>query len=256
MYRGFNLKINRYSQENYELVVSQYDQNKEGAKGVLESFISTSGEIDGTKIQNDWFPLIKADVFISHSHKDLNLAISFAGMLKKHFKLTSFIDSCIWGNSDNLLKKIDDKYCFNPGRLTYNYKSRNASTSHVHMMLSTALSMMIDRTECLFFLNSPNSITANELINKTESAWIYSEITLSNLIRKKKLEEYRLVQKTKYFEKGLGGVNESFKPIYELPLDHLKSIDFEDIKRWEKEWDNEGYPLDKLYEQNPLFSIQ
>jgi hypothetical protein len=59
------------------------------------------------------------------------------------------------------------------------------------MMLSTALSMMIDKAECLFFLNTPNSIQATEAIDRTKSPWIYHEISISSLIRKRRLSEYR-----------------------------------------------------------------
>lgn len=46
-----------------------------------EYIIGESGIIDGTKLQNDWFPQIDCDIFISHSHKDENLAITLAGWL-------------------------------------------------------------------------------------------------------------------------------------------------------------------------------
>lgn len=47
-------------------------------------------------MQVSWFPQIKADVFISHSHSDEKLAIIFAGWLYNAFGLTAFIDSCVW----------------------------------------------------------------------------------------------------------------------------------------------------------------
>ncbi|MCC5439660.1 hypothetical protein [Clostridium botulinum] len=46
---------------------------------------------------------------------------------------------------------IDNNYCFNKDTETYDYIKRNYSTSHVYIMLSTALSMMIDRAESIFF---------------------------------------------------------------------------------------------------------
>ncbi len=42
---------------------------------------------------------------LSHSHKDKKLAIEFAEWLKKEAGLTTFIDSCILGYSNELLKK-------------------------------------------------------------------------------------------------------------------------------------------------------
>ena len=63
-------------------------------------------------MQANWFPQIKADIFISHSHKDKGLALALAGWLEETFGLTAFIDSCVWGYANKLLKMIDDEYCY------------------------------------------------------------------------------------------------------------------------------------------------
>lgn len=55
-------------------------------------------------MQSYWFPKINADIFLSHSHKDEKLIIAFAGWLKDTFNLDVFIDSCIWGYSNDLQK--------------------------------------------------------------------------------------------------------------------------------------------------------
>lgn len=117
----------------------------------LNNYIGVDGIINGCELEADWFPKVQADVFLSHSHKDEELAIRLAGWLYDKFKLTTFIDSCIWGYSDNLIRRIDDKYCKNYKNQTYYYKKRNTSTSHVHMMLMNALMKMIDKSECIFF---------------------------------------------------------------------------------------------------------
>jgi len=41
----------------------------------------------------------------------------------------------------------------------YDYELRNYTTSHVHMMLSTALTEMIDNTECIMFYNTSLSVS-------------------------------------------------------------------------------------------------
>lgn len=58
-----------------------------------------------------------------------------------------------------MLRQIDDKYCRNKTGDTYNYDRRNYSTSHVHMMLSTALTEMMNISECIMFFNTPNSVS-------------------------------------------------------------------------------------------------
>lgn len=156
---------------------------------------------------------------------------------------------------------IDDEYCYQKETNTYNYQKRNYSTSHIHMMLSVALTQMIDNTECLFFLNTPNSITPNTVINQTESPWIYSEIAMSRLIRKKELKEYRDMAVTESQKAFAGGGTLNVR--YDLPTEHLTEIDANILETWE----NSGcslsspnheylqYPkklrvhgLDKLYE--------
>lgn len=152
MYRGFQIKLDdddvNYSEYKTLLTKGKerYSKQKKDIKLVLESFILSNGKIDGSSFINNWFPQIHADIFISHSHKDKNLAIALAEWLFEEFGLNTFVDSCIWGNSTELLLEIDKEFSdFNPNRNTYNYNKRNNSTSHVHIMLSTALSMMIDK---------------------------------------------------------------------------------------------------------------
>ncbi len=169
-----------------------YSKMKKQINKSLDNYIGVNGIINGSELQADWFPSIEADIFLSHSHKDENLAIKFAGWLYYKFGLITFIDSCIWSYSDDLLKKIDEKYCKNKKRKIYYYDTRNISTSHVHMMLMNALMKMIDKSECVFFLNTDNSTikTKEEIdknIEKTYSPWIYSEINATNLIRRKPL---------------------------------------------------------------------
>ena len=178
MFRGFNIDLNwneKYDNDFYAIGKKVFASYENDVKDNLKNYTLMNGVLDGTKMQDDWFPQIDADIFLSHSHSDEKRAIAFAGWLYEKFGIKTFIDSCIWGYSNNLLKMIDDKHCYQEHNNTYNYNARNYSTSHVHMILSVALTKMIDNTECIFFLNTPNSISASTIIDKTESPWIYSE---------------------------------------------------------------------------------
>lgn len=184
MYRAYKISINdafNKFTENSD-VSSKFDSvyrefmTKNKLKKMIKESSFEEGTLHADSIWDDWFPEIKADVFISHSSTDVNDAKKFANFLKEYFNLTSFIDSDIWGHADELLRDIDNTYCLNHGGETYDYKKRNASTAHVHMILSHALTRMIDKTECVIFLESDNSITTKDAVNKTYSPWIFHEL--------------------------------------------------------------------------------
>lgn len=196
MFSKFKLKeIEQFYDSEYKSIGQEhYNKMKTELQKSLEEFIGADGIIDGTKLQQYWFPIKdKFNVFLSHSHDDEELAIYLAGFLRKELKLNVFIDSCLWGYSNDLLRKIDEKYCRHSDGTSFDYDKRNYSTSHVHMMLSIALSRMIDNCEAIFFLNSENSISLSEEIEKerTSSPWIYNELSLADMIEIRPINEYR-----------------------------------------------------------------
>ncbi|MGI0529905.1 hypothetical protein [Treponema socranskii] len=223
-------------QKLYESMKKKIDTN-------LGNF-SINGKLDATKLTENWFPQIDADIFISHSHKDFDSALTLAGFLYKKLDLICFIDSCVWGYSDKLLKAIDVKYCKNINENTYDYDLRNLSTSHVHMMLTVALTKIIYRTESLFFLNTPNSILPKDSIkNKTLSPWIYTELSMIKFIEKKSVKAHRQIIEN--FSKSM----DSFDVEYEVDsLNDLQTLSFEEIKQWGNSIFNNKYEaLDYLY---------
>ena len=251
MYRGFNIINVLFRNDNGifidgESIVNDY---KELIASKIDSFVLNNGKIDGIKMQSTWFPKINADVFISHSHQDERLAIALAGWLKSRFGLNAFIDSCVWGYSNDLLKQIDEEHC-KTGDSLYSYDSRNYSTSHVHMMLASALTMMIDKTETLFFLNTPQSLSADDIKKKTMSPWIYYELTTSRYIRKPKPS--RLIPHA---------LNEDFKLIKKAAPNIEYTVDFTDfitldgnkLKEWSECTESQGVrALDELYSLHPI----
>lgn len=229
---------------------SIHKKNKEVIQCSLDEFKNADKSLDAKRIIDNWFPEIEADVFLSHSHKDENTVIGFAGWLKKEFGLDSFIDSEVWGYSDDLLKEIDDNYCRNNCSETYNYAMRNRSTSHVHMMLSTALMNMIDRCECIIFMNTPNSYKPKDYFHdegKTESPWIYSEISMTKMLRQRTPWEHRRkIAIESYSEER---ASEKGDVVMKYPLDmlHLTPLNIEDLNNWIKQKNNKFDSLDVLY---------
>ena len=84
MYRGFNLLLkNNFFKQDFEkfqeIGVKSFLNQIAKIIEKISSFANGDGSLDGTKMQKNWFPQIKADIFLSHSHKDEKLAIALAG---------------------------------------------------------------------------------------------------------------------------------------------------------------------------------
>lgn len=268
MFAGFNLPIDRngfeklirndmMSFEEYRLQGEmQLKLDKLNCKVALEEYV-INGVSDGTKIESDWFPQLNADVFISHSHKDEDLVMALAGWLNKKFKLTCFIDSCVWGYANDLLENINSKYSNKRddgnGGVLYNHTKCNIAASHVHMMLCMALQKMIDKTEAVIVVNTENSIKKYEDVydKSTFSPWIYAEIVCTQTVRNRELSEYRKGEKLMHFSEH-AEINNSYQAAYKVSLDHLKDIDTNELDEWLHNWCNVSnkksrYSLDELY---------
>ncbi|MDT2893514.1 toll/interleukin-1 receptor domain-containing protein [Lactococcus lactis] len=260
MYKKFNLelkddRINYFSNISENDVESYKNKVEKISKELLADFeeslvVTENGTIDGTKTIETWFPNYKADIFLSHSHKDIDLAIKLACWLENNFGVRVFIDSLLWKNIDDLQKEIDKKYTFSEITKTYDYDLRNITTSHVHAMLSTALNDMIDSSECVMFLNTPSSIELSTLKNSTFSPWIYSEIKAANLLRtnipKRHLESGI---EDKFLFHNRDAMNESLKIMYPADLSRFHKIEYSALEGWKLlNGNNRGIEsLDLLY---------
>lgn len=254
MYRGFNLEIDRCVLPLSDFISYKMRDKNQFPKLDFFSFLK-KGTLDGNEIIKEWFPNnIKYHIFLSHSHKDEDLALKIAYLLKERHKLEVFVDSDIWGNSIDLLKRINDRYCIaEKDKTLYDYDKCNYSASHVYLMLINSLNIMIDRCEALFFLNTPNSILLEDNLDnlddldRTLSPWIFSELQTSKIIRKKiPNRNIPLMESTKYFSTDL-------KISYSLELDHLTDISQDDFLKWiNGNYNNPNSALDGLYEIYPL----
>lgn len=247
MYRGYNLTDVTFTKNalNYQRGKDLYENFKKAIQPSLKSYIIDNGILDAEEIQKDWFPEVNAHIFISHSHKDEDLAIALAGWLSNKFGLKAFIDSCVWGYANNLLKILDDEYCKHSYSDLYDYNKRNYSTSHVHMLLMTALNKMIDKTECVFFLNTENSVSIVSGIKScTLSPWIYGEIETTRIIEKH--HPNRKEQKLFSLEKA----KDSLPNIaYPMDMSHLHNLTSRTLQQWEQcsKYNSEEKTLDILY---------
>lgn len=243
MFKGFMLDesflelIPNEKREHYEsLGKNELEKIKGNIRKNLDEFLLPKKEIDATKLQEEWFPEVEADIFLSHSHQDRDKALILAGYLYERFNIKVFVDSCIWGYSDELLELINETYNVEKkdgSTTTYNHKKATWSASNVHLMLSTALNKMIDKTECIFFLNTPNSVGTKDVENeeRTKSPWIFSEIAFTKFVRRKvpkRTKELFVESAGETIKKDAEGIGFSYK----LFTDNLDLLNIDIFKKW------------------------
>ena len=204
--------------------IYNFKLKKANFKKSIRQFIKPeAGILNGSTIKDVYFPSttldgFKYDFFISHSHNDEKAAIVLASWLETYYDCSCFIDSLVWKSADELLKEIDDRYCYKKHTKTYDYKKRNFTTSHVHAILSMALLETIKNSKCCIFIESDESISlSNGLRKKTFSPWLYEEIKYMTL--------FQPTNSTKYFAKT-DSLNENFKVKYDA--DELERFPFLD----------------------------
>ena len=222
MKQGYLLKLSR----NDYVELGKYTQERnvlpQSIRESLEQVSLNNKFVDGTKIQDDWFPEVDANVFISHSGKDEKLAIELANYLFDKYGIKSFVDSQVWGYFPDLMEKLDNGLDTNNNKVKlYKYDKCSA---HVHNMLSIALAKMIQKCDYFIFLDSCNS--RNSMTDMTESPWIYFELSLSHILMPK---EEVIIEGLEYFS----------DIAYKAPTKHLKHITISD--------------LNTIFEKNKMF---
>lgn len=109
-------------------------------------------------------------VFLSHSSKDKDAVYKFVSYLKQQEGINAFVDSMVWDNYKDLLNEFA-KVCEGQEKLNI--------AAHLHMILASSLTYMINACDCFIFLASENSISNG---NYTFSPWIYHELLTASII--------------------------------------------------------------------------
>ena len=156
----------------------------------LDDYISNDC-IDLSVIEDDWFPHIDAQVFLSHSHRDEVQVKKLAEHLYNEYGLSCFIDSMVWGYSDDLLLHLNNKLIPENASDEEKKRMQNKNSSVVYILLQSALAKMIDHCECVVFVDTPNSIDFISESSYTNSIWIYNELLMATRMRTKPYEYYR-----------------------------------------------------------------
>lgn len=245
-----------------------FEADKVKIKDTIEKYYLESDQtlLDGNKIMEEWFPLVESEIFISHSHADIEEIYELVGFLNIEFGIKAFIDSAVWGYADELLKMIDDRHCKNKNIDTYDYNKRNVTTSNVYLMLINSLQNMIDNTECVIFAQTPNSIKkiTKQFEDSTYSPWIFSELNIVDKIRvKKPIRNYEFKVHMNFEKRA--EVNEvlleNVQVAYKIneQLSKLETLSNEDLMKWKRNKVNVPTAqrnLDRLYLLKGIFEYE
>lgn len=149
-------------------------------------------------------------VFLSHSSKDKNTVYKFASFLKQE-GINAFVDSMVWDNYKDLFNEFA-KGCKEQEKLNI--------AAHLHIILASSLTYMINACDCFIFLASENSISNG---NYTFSPWIYHELLTASIIQKK---EFLLKENV---------AREDFNVQYNIPfIENFELVNFSGILNWIK----------------------
>ncbi len=161
-------QINEAAKKIYELIKK--------AKHSNDDIILNHNEIKEAFFSPFKPQLKNAQVFLSHSHADINKALEVKNYLENQIKRKVFIDLLFWDYKDNVLNelaKYDDIS-----------KIKDAFT----LILRESLQDMIEKCPYFVFLQSKNSVSNQglsrnqDLLKITYSAWIYEELKIAHSI--------------------------------------------------------------------------
>lgn len=155
----------------------------------INHYIKTEEEnitLDGNQLIASWFSSHEdRDIFISHSHADIGVVNKFASYLTDLGK-KPFVDYNFWGNSEALIKSINEEYNLIKGEVdAYYYTGSQVVSSNVLLMLITSLNKMIANCPIFIFIDTDNSLEGRA----TYSPWIMEELNTFKMLYEKQLAD-------------------------------------------------------------------
>lgn len=234
MYKGYHFSMANELLPHYFLRAEEYKRigraQKEVAQKVIqEKILSGKWVIAGDKTESEWFPQLKKHVFISHSHKDEDAALLVAGLLKDRLGIDAFVDSAAWGCYRGLAKCLYEVAKRGYPNITSQQDTqlRMSATEHAHCMLSKSLIQMMDRCECLMFLDTPASVGLHNINiagSSTFSPWIYTEIEASRVLRRYMYPRSMLKAANESLRSFAMDEAPRVQVVYPLNLEHLEKL--------------------------------
>ncbi|GAA8107371.1 toll/interleukin-1 receptor domain-containing protein [Helicobacter pylori] len=165
----FFYNLTRNSNDFSMLPIFELDRIAQKIRNILKKHGSRKDIIlNHRELQEAFFspfkPQLKnAQVFLSHSHADINKALEVKDYLEEYLDAECvFIDSLFWDYKDDVLNKLAE------------YDDISGIEDVFTLILRESLECMIKKCPYFVFLQSKNSVSLNQdLLKITYSAWIY-----------------------------------------------------------------------------------
>ncbi|GAA8860979.1 toll/interleukin-1 receptor domain-containing protein [Helicobacter pylori] len=177
----FFYNLTRNSNDFSMLPIFELDRIAQKIRNILKKHGSRKDIIlNHRELQEAFFspfkPQLKnAQVFLSHSHADINKALEVKDYLEEYLDAECvFIDSLFWDYKDDVLNKLAE------------YDDTNKIKDAFTLILRESLQDMIEKCPYFVFLQSSNSVPNQglsrnqDLLKITYSAWIYEELKIAN----------------------------------------------------------------------------
>ena len=197
--------------------------------------------ISADKIIRECFSQENYDVFISYSSQDVECARNLKNFIQNELGLTCFLDCDVWENAYKVMRNIDDELnLIDYSIKLYDYEGSRQSSINVSMMLTSALTLMLERCQVIIFICSKNSISnlngnnrnIVKINDKTYSPWLYHEISMVNMMNRIQSDKGALIKAA------------SAKFEYSLDLSQFETIDAKWLLYWKQK-----------KEQNPNINV-
>ncbi|RVZ63296.1 toll/interleukin-1 receptor domain-containing protein [Helicobacter pylori] len=174
----FFYNLTRNSNDFSMLPIFELDRIAQKIRNILKKHGSRKDIIlNHRELQEAFFspfkPQLKnAQVFLSHSHADINKALEVKDYLEEYLDAECvFIDSLFWDYKDDVLNKLAK------------YDDISRIKDAFTLILRESLQDMIENCPYFVFLKSKNSVSLNQdLLKITYSAWIYEELKIANTL--------------------------------------------------------------------------
>ncbi|MGN8508344.1 TIR domain protein [Helicobacter pylori] len=176
----FFYNLTRNSNDFSMLPIFELDRIAQKIRNILKKHGSRKDIIlNHRELQEAFFspfkPQLKnAQVFLSHSHVDINKALEVKDYLENQTKRKVFVDSLFWDYKDDVLNKLAE------------YDDISRIEDAFTLILRESLQDMIEKCPYFVFLQSKNSVSNQglsrnqDLLKITYSAWIYEELKIAH----------------------------------------------------------------------------